>query len=95
MHKYRKNKTTTFIRVGLWKYSRHPNYLGEILMWWGVGIFALINTAFNWWTLTGAIVNTLLFVFVSIPMAENKQSQKEGFQEYKRQTHVLLPLPKK
>lgn len=95
MHKYRKNKTTTFIRVGLWKYSRHPNYLGEILMWWGVGIFALINTAFNWWTLTGAIVNTLLFVFVSIPMAENKQGQKEGFQEYKRQTHVLLPLPKK
>lgn len=95
MHKYRKNKTTPFIRIGLWKNSRHPNYLGEILMWWGVAIFSIINMPDKWWLILGAFVNTLLFIFVSIPMAENKQSQKEGYAEYKKQTHVLLPFHKK
>lgn len=95
MHKYRKNKTTPFIRVGLWKYSRHPNYLGEILMWWGVAMLAFANLPDKIWLLTGAFVNTLLFSLVSIPMAENKQSQKQGYQEYKHDTRVLLPIPKK
>jgi steroid 5-alpha reductase family enzyme len=95
MHKYRKNKTTPFIRVGLWKYSRHPDYLGEILMWWGVAVFAVVNMPDKIWLITGAFVNTLLFSLVSIPMAEGKQSQKQGYEEYKHETRVLLPLPKK
>ena len=94
MHKYKKNRTTLFIRVGLWKYSRHPNYLGEILMWWGVGIFAVALMPDKWWLLTGAIINTLLFTFVSIPMAEKKQSKKDGYSEYKMQTRVLFPIKK-
>lgn len=93
MHKYRKNRTTPFIRSGLWKYSRHPNYLGEILMWWGVALVALALTDM-WLAIGGAVLNTLLFLFVSIPMADNRQSQKEGFLEYKKQTRMLLPLKK-
>ena len=42
MHRFRKNRNGTFIRIGMWKHSRHPNYLGEILMWWGVGLAVLI-----------------------------------------------------
>jgi len=94
MHRYRKNRTTNFIRVGLWKYSRHPNYLGEILFWWGIGlasIFLLNNKLF---LLAGALINTLLFIFVSLPMAEKRQSQKEGFLEYKKETRLLFPLKK-
>lgn len=94
MHKFRKNRTTPFIRTGLWKYSRHPNYLGEILMWWGVGIFAVILMPSYYLLLGGAVANTLLFAFVSIPMADKRQAKKEGFREYKRKTRVLLPLPK-
>ena len=94
MHKFRKNRTTPFIRTGLWKYSRHPNYLGEILMWWGVGIFAVILMPSYYLLLGGAVANTLLFAFVSIPMADKRQAKKEGFEEYKRKTRVLLPLPK-
>ena len=93
MHKYRKKKATPFIRTGLWKYSRHPNYLGEILMWWGIGL-CVFSMTLKWYLLIGAIANTLLFLFVSIPMADKRQSRKEGFSEYKKETWMLLPIPK-
>ncbi len=95
MHAFRKNRRTPFIRTGLWKYSRHPNYLGEILMWWGVGLFALTVFPEKWYLmLAGAVLNTLLFLCVSIPMADRRQSRKVGFDTYKRQTRMLLPIYK-
>ena len=95
MHKFRKNRTTPFIRIGLWKHSRHPNYLGEILMWWGVGLSVVLAAPRAWYLLLGAIANTALFFFVSIPMADGRQSRKNGFADYKRETRMLLPLPKR
>lgn len=92
MHSFRASKVGGFIRKGFWKYSRHPNYLGEILMWWGVAFASISLLGFNWYLLLGALLNTLLFVFVSIPMAEKRQSRKPGFNEYKDQTHLLLPI---
>ena len=95
MHAYRKNRDSNFMRRGLWKYSRHPNYLGEILMWWGVGLSVVISDFSAWHLLLGALINTLMFVFISIPMADKRQSKKEGFVEYKAQTRSLFPIPKK
>ena len=94
MHKYRMSKTTPFIRVGLWKYSRHPNYLGEIVMWWGIALAVVSAYPTAWYLITGAVLNTLLFLFVSIPMADGRQSRKEGFEEYKNETRMLLPIKK-
>ncbi len=94
MHKYQKNRTTKFIIVGLWKYSRHPNYLGEILMWWGVALAVVLAEPSAWYLVAGAVANTVLFLAVSIPMADGKQSKKEGFAEYKKQTRMLLPIKK-
>ncbi len=94
MHKFRKNPDSAFIRKGLWKYSRHPNYLGEILMWWGVGLAVVCAAPSAWYFLAGAFANTLLFAFVSIPMADKRQSRKDGFNEYKKQTRFLLPIKK-
>lgn len=94
MHKYRKRRDGVFCRHGLWKYSRHPNYLGEILTWWGVGLSACIYLNTAWYLIIGAVLNTLLFLFISIPLAENRQSRKDGYEEYKRSTRVLLPIPK-
>lgn len=94
MHIYRKTKTTPFIRQGLWKNARHPNYLGEILMWWGIGVSLLCATSLFWMPI-GAIVNTALFLFISIPMADKRQAKKEGFVEYKAKTRSLFPFPKK
>lgn len=94
MHKFRKERNGTFIRVGLWKYSRHPNYLGEILMWWGVALSVVTAAPSAWQLVAGAAANTLLFFAVSIPMADGRQSRKEGFAEYKAQTRMLLPIKK-
>ncbi len=94
MHKYRRHRSGSFIRTGLWKYSRHPNYLGEILQWWSIA-FAVVAASRAWLLLIGALCNTLLFLVVSIPLAENRQAQKEGWSDYRRQTRMLLPLYKK
>ena len=94
MHKFRKNRTSPFIRAGLWKYSRHPNYLGEILMWWGVALSVICASPSAWYLAAGALANTALFLAVSIPMADGRQSKKAGFSEYKKQTRMLLPIKK-
>lgn len=92
--KKEEGKASGFIRVGLWKYSRHPNYLGEILMWWGIGLYGVCAMPSSWYLLAGALVNTLMFLIVSIPMADRRQAQKQGYEEYKAQTRMLLPIKK-
>jgi steroid 5-alpha reductase family enzyme len=93
MHKFRKKNTGKLIREGLWKYSRHPNYLGEILMWWGIAIQAF-SISKEIWTLLGAVLITIMFLIISIPLAEKRQSKKDGFIEYKKETRCLLPIKK-
>ena len=59
------------------------------------GLFASLNSGLiTSCFLIGAIANTLLFLFISIPLAEGHQSRKEGFLQYKKETRMLLPLPK-
>ena len=94
MHAFRRRRRGGFIRDGLWKYSRHPNYLGEILMWWGIGLAVVVSAPEVWYFIFGALANTALFLFVSIPMADGRQSKKDGFAEYKSATRMLLPIPK-
>lgn len=84
------------ISFGLWKYARHPNYLGEILMWWGVYLMMLVNLPNCWYLGVGALVNTLMFLCISIPMAEKRLAQyKPEFAAYRRRTRMLLPIKKK
>ena len=94
MHSFRKRGVGGFIEEGLWRFSRHPNYLGEILMWWGIGLAVLSVMPEKPYLLAGALLNTLLFTFVSLPMAEKRQGEKPGFAEYKNRTRLLLPIPK-
>ena len=94
MQSFRKKKYGGFIRLGLWEYSRHPNYLGEILMWWGIALAAISVMPERWYLCAGALANTLLFFCVSIPMADARQSKKPGFEEYKKETRMLLPIRK-
>ena len=93
-HRFRKKHRGEVCTIGLWKRSRHPNYLGEILMWWGVALAVLCAKPEAWYLACGAAANTVLFLAVSIPLADGRQSKKEGFEEYKAQTRALLPLKK-
>lgn len=87
---------TAIIREGLWKYSRHPNYLGEILMWWGAFLVCLAAEPSAWRLGLGALLNTALFLFISIPLAEKRLAKyKDGFGHYQQQTRMLLPFPKR
>jgi steroid 5-alpha reductase family enzyme/uncharacterized membrane protein YbaN (DUF454 family) len=80
------------IRSGLWVYSRHPNYLGEIATWWGLFFFAVAAGLQWWWTGVGALAITLMFVFVSVPMMERRAcATREGYEEYRASTPMLVP----
>jgi steroid 5-alpha reductase family enzyme len=81
---------------GLWRYSRHPNYFGEITMWWGIFVIAL-SVPWGWVGVVGPLTISLLIVFVSgIPMTERLMDKTPGFAEYKRRTSVLIPwFPKR
>ena len=93
IHRFKKEHTGKVCNTGLWKYSRHPNYLGEILFWWGIYFILLSIAPQYWWTGIGAVVNTLLFLFISIPLMEKRQlNNKPEYAEYAKQTSVLIPF---
>lgn len=87
-----------FITTGLWAYSQHPNYFGELLMWWSLAIFST-RGLFGLHTLTvmGPTVETLLLLFVSgIPLldraAEERWGKLERFRKYRDNTAILIPF---
>ena len=81
-------------KYGLWRNARHPNYFGEILFWWSIYLMVVFSLPSQWYLFIGALVNTLMFLFVSIPMAESRLSRKGGYRRYRKSTHLLLPIPK-
>lgn len=90
----------TFLRIakpgglmqqGLWRYSRHPNYFGEIVLWWGLAIVSFA-TPYWWLGAVGAATITLLICFVSgIPPAEKRMATKRGWQQYRDRTSAVVP----
>ena len=97
-HRFAKEHKGQICEAGLWKYARHPNYAGEILMWWGVWVMYLSLCLGNEAALTlqgvcivGAILNTCLFRFISVPLMEKRQLQnKPGYAEYQERTRMFI-----
>ena len=90
-----KNRTATIMQKGLWKYTRHPNYFGEITQWWGLGLIA-ISVYYGWIGLLGPITITFLITKVSgIPLLEKNYANNPEYIKYKLKTSVLIPLPNK
>ncbi|KAF2564326.1 hypothetical protein F2Q70_00016029 [Brassica cretica] len=86
--------------VGVWKYSRHPNYFGEILLWWGIFVAASpVLEGAEYLVIFGPLFLTLLLLFVSgIPLLEASSDKKHGnlgtYRFYKKTTSPLIPLPR-
>lgn len=77
---------------GLRRYSRHPNYLGEMGFWWGIFLFGVAAQPSWWWTVVGAASITLLFRFASLPMIEERMSSRRpDYAAYAARTSLVLP----
>ncbi|MBK7304504.1 MAG: DUF1295 domain-containing protein [Saprospiraceae bacterium] len=81
------------MQSGLWAYTRHPNYFGEVTLWWGVWLMA-VSAPNVWFTVIGPLTITILILKVSgIPLLEKKMAENPEFAEYKRRVSGFLPLP--
>lgn len=95
--KFRKNRTeNSYMKTGLWAFSRHPNYLGEICFWGGMFLFVLSSSQFKiftgYWTIAGFVSMVILFKFISIPLMEKRNiARKHGYSDYNKKVPALLP----
>lgn len=79
--------------TGLWSWSRHPNYFGEVTQWWGIWLIAL-ELPYGWATVVGPIGVTYLILKVSgVSMLEDLIRKRPGYEEYAARTSEFIPLP--
>lgn len=93
--KQRKSKDE-IMQTGLWRFSRHPNYFGEILMWWSI-YFIVLPFDNSLWFIISPVTITYLLLFVSgVPLLEAKYKGNKAFDNYKQITNTVFPwFPKK
>ena len=98
LHRFRaiRSDSSTVLEAGTWSWCRHPNYLGELGFWFSIFLFGVAaGDGMTPLALSGPIIMLLLFVFISIPMIEQKLLEdKPGYTTYKSRTFTLLPLSK-
>jgi steroid 5-alpha reductase family enzyme len=81
---------------GLWAYSRHPNYFGEISFWAGLFLFGLAADGSSSWRVIGPISMACLFVLGTIPMMEKRSLEKRpAYAELQKRVSMLVPLPRR
>jgi steroid 5-alpha reductase family enzyme len=79
------------ITTGLWRFSRHPNYFGEAVLWWGIFLLALPLPG-GWAAVVGPMMITVLLRFISgVPMLERKYKGRPDFEAYARRTNAFIP----
>ena len=81
------------VDIGLWRWSRHPNYLGEIGVWWGLWLFGLAADPSWWWTVIGPLGMVALFAGVSIPLMEKRNlARRPDYVSYQGAVSMLVPF---
>jgi steroid 5-alpha reductase family enzyme len=87
----RKTPENPYMTGGLWKFSRHPNYFGEALLWWGIFLLAL-RSPLGWTGLVSPLLIGFLVRFVSgVPLLEKKHMQDPAYRPYAERTNVFFP----
>jgi steroid 5-alpha reductase family enzyme len=81
---------------GLWRYTRHPNYFGDFLVWWGLYLVSFGRGA-AWWSAIGPVVMSVFLMRVSgVTLLERSlKARKPGYEDYVRRTSAFFPLPPK
>ncbi len=93
--KNRKSNKGQLMTEGLWAYTRHPNYFGEALLWWGITTMA-VDSVSSLALYVSPLIMTLLLYFVSgVPLLEEKYKDRKDFKQYKRHTNKFIPMPPK
>ncbi|MCJ7671996.1 MAG: DUF1295 domain-containing protein, partial [Acidimicrobiia bacterium] len=95
MRRFARTKTPGAVMDrGLWRWSRHPNYFGEILFWWSLWLFAVSAAPAWWWTVIGPLAMVAMFLSASIPMLDDRsRARRPGYAAYEARTSVLVPRP--
>ena len=94
VYKFKKNPGNKgkIITTGLWKFTRHPNYFGEALLWWGIGIFTF-GSDYYWVSFVSPLLMNFLLVKISgVPMLEKKYEGRADWEEYKKKTPTFIPF---
>ena len=96
LKRHMKTNRGTLITTGLWRYTRHPNYFGESLVWWGIYVISLSGGLSNWWLIISPLTITCFLLFISgVPLLEEKMKTRPGWADYARRTSKFFPLPPK
>ena len=80
------------ITTGLWKFTRHPNYFGEVVLWWGIGIFTIGSDLYLTAFISPLILNLLLLFVSGVPMLEKKYAGNKEWESYKKITPEFVPF---
>ena len=89
-----KKEPGAIMQSGLWAYSRHPNYFGEMSFWWGMGLFGLSADPTAWWVLLGPAAITAMFVLVSVPLIDARSVERRpAYAQHMKRVSGLVPLP--
>jgi steroid 5-alpha reductase family enzyme len=77
--------------TGLWRYTRHPNYFGESVMWFGIFLYAALNGLPVYYIISPLTITVVLY-FISTPLLEENMKKYEGWENYKKRTPMFIPI---
>ncbi len=83
------------MQSGLWSLSRHPNYFGEVVQWWGIFLISLSVSQAFFLALSPITITVLILKVSGVPLVEKRMAKKPGFEDYKRRVNKFFPLPPK
>ncbi|MBA2347084.1 MAG: DUF1295 domain-containing protein [Solirubrobacterales bacterium] len=88
------DKRPRYLRTGVWKHSRHPNYFGTTTVWWGIWLVAVAGNSAVWWTVIGPLINTLMLTALTgSRMTDQIMGARPDYQPVMARTRFFWPIP--
>jgi len=85
-----------YLRTGVWTHTRHPNYFGNTVVWWGIWLVAVAGNPAIWWTVAGPVFNTIMLTGILGRAFQDKfMGVRPEYQKVMQETNSFLPIPKK